>query len=84
MHLPKPEQEDWRATRYQVNIKRDGEDQFAAELQTRPFRKTEEVFFVTVPPASADKYEIEVIDQGAYPFTRVYKGNLAGIPKLSD
>lgn len=84
IHLPKPRQEDWSALRYQVSIERRDEQPFRARLETRPFTRTDEVVFVTIPPGSGGLYEIEVIDRSAYPYTRVFKGLVSDIARLGE
>lgn len=84
IHLPKPEQVDWRQTRYIVELRRNDEHAFDATLKTDPFTKNDEVFFLKIPKDSKEKYEIEVIDRGSYPFTRVFKGSLGIIKEITD
>lgn len=84
LHLPKPEQLDWRQTRYFVEIARDDEQAFAGTLRTTPFVKDGEVVFVTLPKDSAEKYRIEVIDNSRYPFMRVWSGTIDSIEVMAD
>lgn len=84
IHLPKPKQADFRETRYRVYLNRDDEQAFSATLETEAFAKDDEVVFLTVPKGSKDKYELEVIDRGSYPFTRVFKASLGSIPAIAD
>jgi hypothetical protein len=84
IHLPKPEQVDWRQTRYVVELKRNDEHTFSATLKTDPFARNDEVFFLTIPKNSKEKYELEVIDRGSYPFVRVFKGNVGTIKEITE
>lgn len=84
VHLPKPEQADWRQTRYEVVLKRAGEQRFRVTLVTRPFTKTDEVVFITLPADSAADFVLEVIDQGRYPYQRVWEGSVASIEVMAD
>lgn len=79
LHMPKPEQTDWRRTRYEVEISRSDDQPFSATLSARPFVKDDEVAFFTIPPGSAGKYRLEIIDRSAYPFRRVWSGTLDSI-----
>ena len=79
LHLPKPDQADWRQTRYEVELSRNDEQRFMATLQTRPFVKDDEVVFFTIPKDSAGKFNIEVIDKAGYPYKKVWSGPLDAI-----
>lgn len=83
LHLPKPEQVDWRQTRYEVEISRDDEQRFRGTLGTRPFVRDDEVVFFTIPKDSSGKFNIEVIDKASYPFKKVWSGSLDTI-KVMD
>lgn len=84
VHLPKPEQVEWLRTRYEVQLHRDGEQRFRATLVTRPFTKTDEVVFITLPPESAGDFHLEVIDKARYPYQRVWAGSVASIKVMQD
>jgi len=79
LHFPKPQQGDWRQTRYVVEIRRNDDQKFSATLATRAFVKDDEVVFVTVPSGSAEKYNLDVIDKSIYPHQRVWSGTLSSI-----
>lgn len=83
LHLPKPDQADWRQTRYEVEISRDDEQRFRATLYTRPFVRDDEVVFFAIPKDSASKFNIEIIDKAGYPFKKVWSGSLDTI-KVMD
>ena len=86
LHFPKPEQTDWRQTRYEVQIRRSDEQPFAATVLTRPrpFAGDEELVFLTIPKDSASKFTIEVIDKDSYPYKRVWSGSLDKIEVMRD
>ena len=79
LHMPKPEQTDWRQTRYEVEISRSDDHPFSATLSVRPFVKDDEVAFFTIPRGSAGKYRLEIVDRSVYPFRRVWSGTLDSI-----
>lgn len=83
VHLQKPEQVDWRQTRYDVHLSREDDQPFIATLKTRAFTKGDEVIFLTIPKGTKDKYKIEVIDPTSYPYTRVFLGALSSIPEIT-
>lgn len=84
VHLPKPEQADWRQTRYRVHLQGNEAHAFGATLSTEAFGRDDEVVFLTIPKGSKAQYEIEVIDRSSYPYVRVFKGGLGMIPEIKD
>ena len=79
LHLPKPEQGDWRQTRYEVDLTRSDELPLSVTMSVTPFTKDDEVVFFTIPKGSAAKFRLEVVDTSNYPFRRVWSGTLDSI-----
>lgn len=79
LHLPKPEQRDWRQTRYEVSLRRSDGQPLSVTLSVTPFTKDDEVVFFMIPKGSADRFRLEVIDTSNYPFRRVWSGTLDSI-----
>lgn len=82
LHLPKPEQTDWRQKRYEVRMSRSDEQPLAVTLTTVPFDKEDEVVFFTIPKGAAEKYALEVIDKASYPYKRVWSGSVGEIAQM--
>lgn len=84
LHLPKPEQVDWRRTRYEVELSRKEGGYFRVTLGTTPFVRDDEVVFMTIPKDSAGKFNIEVIDVASYPHKKVWSGAIDTIKEMAD
>jgi hypothetical protein len=84
IHLGKPQQVDWRQTRYRVYLK--GNDAFPlyARTVTSPFADDDEVSFITIPAEHKNDVSIEVVDESQYTHKKVYFGKIGDLKVIEN